>query len=280
MTSAASIDALSSVFSVPGMDCPSEERLIRLALDPAPDVESVACDFTLRRVVVTHRGPAVDVLSRLEPLRLGAVLLETAAASALPPAHPLDERAERRVLIVVLVINAVMFVAEFAVGWFAQSSGLIADALDMLADAMVYGMALGVVGGALARQVRMAHLAAVLQALLAVGVLLDVLRRVWWGSAPMPELMMGMATLAMIANGVCLLVLARHRQDGAHMRATWIFTSTDALANAGVVVAGALVAWSGSEYPDLVMGAVIAIMVFQSARLIWRTAEAGSQTGR
>jgi Co/Zn/Cd efflux system component len=150
----------------------------------------------------------------------------------------------------------------------------------MLADAMVYGMALGVVGGALARQVRMAHLAAVLQALLAVGVLLDVLRRVWWGSAPMPELMMGMATLAMIANGVCLLVLARHRQDGAHMRATWIFTSTDALANAGVVVAGALVAWSGSEYPDLVMGAVIAIMVFQSARLIWRTAEAGSQTGR
>ncbi|MEN9807356.1 MAG: hypothetical protein RL756_1876 [Pseudomonadota bacterium] len=91
---------------------------------------------------------------------------------------------------------------------------------------------------------------------------------------------MGMATLAMIANGVCLLVLARHRQDGAHMRATWIFTSTDALANAGVVVAGALVAWSGSEYPDLVMGAVIAIMVFQSARLIWRTAEAGSQTGR
>jgi Co/Zn/Cd efflux system component len=126
----------------------------------------------------------------------------------------------------------------------------------------------------------MAHLAAVLQALLAVGVLLDVLRRVWWGSAPMPELMMGMATLAMIANGVCLLVLARHRQDGAHMRATWIFTSTDALANAGVVVAGALVAWSGSEYPDLVMGAVIAIMVFQSARLIWRTAESGSQTGR
>jgi Co/Zn/Cd efflux system component len=96
----------------------------------------------------------------------------------------------------------------------------------------------------------------------------------------MPELMMGMATLAMIANGVCLLVLARHRRDGAHMRATWIFTSTDALANAGVVVAGALVAWSGSEYPDLVMGAVIAIMVFQSARLIWRTAEAGSQTGR
>ena len=280
MSSGTRVDALTSIFSVPGMDCPSEERLIRLALDPAPAVESVACDFTLRRVIVTHRGPAVEVLSRLEPLRLGAALLETAAAPALRTGPPVDEGAERRVLVIVLVINAVMFVAEFAVGWFAQSSGLIADALDMLADAMVYGMALGVVGGALARQARMARVAALLQAILAAGVVLDVLRRLWWGSAPMPGLMMGMATLAMIANGVCLVVLARHRQDGAHMRATWIFTSTDALANAGVVVAGGLVAWTDTEYPDLVMGAVIAIMVFESARLIWRTAEAGSQTGR
>ena len=49
----------------------------------------------------------------------------------------IKNRSETRVLVMLLLINGVMFVLEFAVGWWAQSTALIADAMDMLADAMV-----------------------------------------------------------------------------------------------------------------------------------------------
>ena len=48
--------------------------------------------------------------------------------------------AERKTLWIVLWINALMFVVELTLGLWAQSTGLIADSLDMLADASVYGI--------------------------------------------------------------------------------------------------------------------------------------------
>ena len=66
--------------------------------------------------------------------------------------------------------------------------------------------------------------------------------------------MMSIAFLALIANITCLAIISRHRTGGAHMRASWIFSTNDVIANIGVIVAGALVAWSGSALPDLIIG--------------------------
>jgi Co/Zn/Cd efflux system component len=176
-------------------------------------------------------------------------------------------QAEAKTLRWLLAINAVMFCVEIVAGWLAQSTGLIADSLDMFADAAVYGLALYAVGHA-GRQLRAARLSGWLQLFLALGVLGEVLRRWLTGSAPEPLPMMGIALLALVANVTCMAMLAKHRDGGAHMKASWIFSTNDVLANLGVILAGALVAWSGSNVPDLVIGALIGLLVLNGARRI------------
>lgn len=175
-------------------------------------------------------------------------------------------KAEAQTLRWLLAINAVMFVVELVTGWLAQSTGLIADSLDMFADAAVYGLALYAVGHA-GRQLRVAHLAGWVEMPLALGALSEVLRRWLTGSAPEPLPMMGIALLALAANVTCMALLAKHRDGGAHMKASWIFSTNDVLANLGVIAAGALVAWTGSNLPDLVIGALIGLLVLNGA---WR----------
>lgn len=178
--------------------------------------------------------------------------------------------AEAKTLRWLLAINAAMFAVEIVTGWLAQSTGLLADSLDMFADAAVYGLALYAVGRDTGHQQRAARLSGWLQLLLALGALAEVLRRAWIGSEPEPMPMMGIALLALAANVACLALLARHRDGGVHMRASWIFSTNDVLANLGVIVAGALVAWSGSNIPDLAIGTLIAVLVLNGARRILR----------
>ena len=77
--------------------------------------------------------------------------------------------------------------------------------------------------------------------------------------------MMVVSVLALCANAACLLLVARHRDGGAHMRASYIFSATDVLANLGVIVAGALVAWTGAPWPDWLVGSLIGAMVLAGA---------------
>ena len=181
---------------------------------------------------------------------------------------------QRRTLWVVLVINAAMFVVELAVGLRAGSTGLIADSLDMLADAGVYGLSLGAVGRNMTQQRRTAVLSGRLQIILAIWVLLDVLRRTLLGSEPISALMVGIGALALLANLLCLALVRRHREGGVHMRASVIFSTNDTLANLGVIVAGLLVAWSGSRIPDLMIGSAISLLVLNGGRRILREARA------
>ena len=181
---------------------------------------------------------------------------------------------QRRSLWVVLVINACMFVVELVFGLRAGSTGLIADSLDMLADAGVYGLSLAAVGRSSGEQRQAAVLSGRLQIVLAAWVLLDVLRRTTFGSEPISALMVGIGALALLANLLCLALVRRHREGGMHMRASVIFSTNDTLANLGVIAAGLLVAWSGSRLPDLMNGSAISVVVLQGGRRILREARA------
>jgi Co/Zn/Cd efflux system component len=252
------------------MDCPSEERMVRMALDGMAEIADLRFDLQARTLTVIHAGDPAPVLAKLEPLGFGAAVASTEAAGAVEGARPADDAAEASALRVLLAINAAMFLVEVVAGWLAQSTGLIADSLDMLADAMVYGLSLYAVGKAAAAKLRAAHLSGLLQAALAAGVLVDVARRAVTGSAPEPPAMIGVSLLALAANVGCLLLIARHRHGGAHMKASWIFSTNDVLANLGVIVAGALVAWTGSRVPDLAIGTVVGLLVLAGAVRILR----------
>lgn len=262
-----------SLFDMPGMDCPAEERLIRLALQELPAVLALRFDLTGRQLQVRHQGPAEAITAALRPLGMGARWRSSAAAAELDtqtfPCTPAPND-EARVLRWLLGLNAAMFVIELLAGWWAQSTGLIADSLDMFADAAVYGMALLAVGQAAGRQKRAARLSGWLQLALAAAALLEVVRRAATGSTPEAPAMMGIAALALAVNLACVALLARHREGAVHMRASWIFSTNDALANLGVILAGALVAWTGSPLPDLLIGLAIALLVAHGARRILR----------
>lgn len=180
----------------------------------------------------------------------------------------LKDNEQKTILYWLLGINAVMFILELGVGWFAQSTGLIADSLDMLADAIVYGIALYAVGRAITDKAKAALVSGYFQLLLAVLILIDIIRRVMFGSEPASQLMMGMGLVALAANVTCLLLIQKHRHGEVHMRASWIFSTNDVLANLGVIISGALVAWVGSRWPDIVIGSLIVILILRGAWLI------------
>ena len=177
----------------------------------------------------------------------------------------IKDKTQSQVLWQLLAINGVMFVIELAVGWLAQSTGLIADSLDMLADATVYGIGLYAVGKSLRHKARAALFSGFAQGLLGLLILADILRRAVYGSEPVSMLIMGMGTLALIANVWCLLLIQQHREGEVHMRASWVFSKNDVIANSGVILGGLLVWLLDSRWPDLVIGTAIALIVLRGA---------------
>ena len=272
-----------TTFEIPKMDCPSEEGLIRMALEGLPAVRQLRFDLGARQLTVTHEGAPEDLLTRLQPLNLGARVAVSVAAPAagerVNPAAAEGVASEASVLKLLLAINAAMFLVEFAAGWLAQSTGLLADSLDMFADAAVYGVSLYAVGKSPPAKRRAARLSGVFQMLLALGAFAEVVRRFLIGNEPESRLMIGVAALALVANVACVLLLRRHREGEVHMRASWIFSTNDVIANLGVIVAGVLVRALGSPLPDLMIGVIIAAVVFRGAVRILRLSRAASAPG-
>ncbi len=167
------------------------------------------------------------------------------------------------VLKILLLINATMFLVESTSGIIAQSTGLIADSLDMFADAAVYGVGLYAVGRSAAHKAKAAYTSGIFQCLLGVGVVLEVIRRFVEGSEPLSPLMIAIGVLALVANLSCLALLSKYREGEVHMRASWIFSTNDVLANLGVIIAGVLVAYFESPLPDLIIGSIVCALVLR-----------------
>ena len=188
-------------------------------------------------------------------------------------------RQERILLWTVLLLNAVMFVVEFAAGWLARSSGLMADSLDMLADVLVYSVSLYAVGKALAQKAKAALLNGSLQMVLGISVFLHIGWRIWEGSIPQTDIMGWIAALALVVNTVCFALLYRFRSGDVNMRASWLCSRNDMLANVGVLVAAWLVqAWS-SAWPDYVIAALIAGVVVHSSYSVLMQAKKSLREG-
>jgi Co/Zn/Cd efflux system component len=116
----------------------------------------------------------------------------------------------------------------------------------------------------------------VLQIALGLGVLIEVARRSVYGSEPISLLIIVTGLVALVANVICLALIAKHRDGGIHMRASWIFSTNDVIANVGVVISGGLVMLLGSRVPDLVVGSVVALIVLRGGVRIVREATASS----
>lgn len=168
-------------------------------------------------------------------------------------------------LVLVLGINAVMFVAEFGAGVIAGSAALMADATDMLGDALVYAVSLY----ALDRSARWKAGAAMFKGLfilaLGIGIVVNVVAKIESGIAPSSTLMLAFGGLALVANVVCLRLLWRFRAEDVNMASTFECSRNDVISNVGVLVAALLVAWLRTPWPDIVIGSIIAALFLRSA---------------
>lgn len=264
---------LRTTFRVAKMDCPSEERLVRMKLEGRSDVQALAFDLEQRRLEVVHSGDVETIARELQTLDLGSSLIGSQAAEQTGATENIE--AERRLLWQVLLINLLFFVLEIVAGSLARSMGLVADSLDMLADAVVYGLALYAAGRTARHKGAVAAISGVFQLVLALLGLAETVRRfVTPEGAPDFRTMIGVSLLALAGNATCLVLLQKSRSREAHMQASVIFTSNDVIANLGVIAAGALVLVTASKWPDLIVGLAIFLLVGRGAIRILRLSRA------
>ncbi|WP_313517130.1 cation transporter [Brevundimonas sp.] len=169
-----------------------------------------------------------------------------------------NERRQRRILLLVFALNAALFVGLGVAGWLADSSALLANALDNASDSAVYLISFLAVGRALMWKTRAARASGIMLLIFAAGVLLDVLRRTVMGTEPIGWTMMGMAVIAAVVNLLCLELIRRQRSDDVNMKAAETFSFNDFASNGGILVAGGLVLWLNQSWPDLLVGVIVA----------------------
>ena len=179
----------------------------------------------------------------------------------------------RRILAAVFLINLLLFFGEMLAGILARSLGLVADSLDMLADATVYGLSLLAVAYDTGRRNAIARTSGYLQLFLAVFGLTEAIRR-FFGAEQTPGfgMMIAVSLVALAGNVVSLFLLLKTKSNEVHIQASLIFTNNDILANIGVIAAGVLVAATGSAIPDLVAAILIFLLVCRGALKILKLA--------
>ena len=165
-------------------------------------------------------------------------------------------------------------------GVMADSSGLIANALDNTSDAAVYAMSYYATTHGPRWKIRAARVSGVMLLVLCAAVLADVARRFLGGAEPVSVVIVGMAIVAAIVNIACLRLLRGAQGNDVSIRAAWTFSINDLLSNLGVLVAGILVAWLGRAWPDLVVGVAVALFAAKGGIEILLDARRTSQMGR
>ena len=188
----------------------------------------------------------------------------------------IDRLRERQTatLRVVLLVNAAMFVVELVSGLLAGSVALLADSLDMLGDALVYGFSLYVVARGPLWKARAAVAKAAVMGLFGVFVFGQLVYKLLYPQLPTVETMGGVGALALVANSLCFAVLWRHRAEDINMRSVWLCSRNDLIANVSVLLAALAVWMTLSPWPDIVVGALICALFLRSAFLVAHEARA------
>ncbi|MEA3064702.1 MAG: hypothetical protein QOJ27_1148 [Sphingomonadales bacterium] len=178
----------------------------------------------------------------------------------------------RRVLVVVMMLNLMMFVLEFGAGIIADSAALMADSVDMLGDGLVYGISLYALNRSLRWRAGMALAKGAFILALGVGVLVEIALKILWEHPPASGIMLLFGGMALAANLSCVALLWPYRRHDVNLSSTFECSRNDVFANIGVLAAAVLVSITGSPWPDVAIAAIIAWLFFRSALRVTREA--------
>ena len=179
---------------------------------------------------------------------------------------------QSKTLKMVLGINMGMFLVEVVAGIIARSTALLADSLDMLGDALVYGFSLYVVSRNDGWKTTSALIKGLIMGLFGLFVLGEGGYKLLFPEVPQFETIGLIGLVALAANAVCLLLLWQHREEDINMHSVWLCSRNDILANILVLLAAIGVWVTSSQWPDLLVGLSIAAIFLRSAFQIIRDA--------
>ncbi len=166
---------------------------------------------------------------------------------------------------IVLIINLIMFFTEITGAFIAKSNALLADSLDMLADVFVYGLSLYVLSRGHQARVSASLVKGGLMLILGLFVIGEAVYKIINPVQPIADTISIIGIIAFVANLICLLLLVRHKNTDLNVKSAWICTRNDVFANVSVVIAGILVGYFNSMWPDIVIGIGIALVVLESS---------------
>lgn len=244
------------------MDCPSEIKMIEGLMEGLDESAKMEFDLDSRTVQFFHNIDKQKIIDSLKSISLPGELISTEDVSEndIPDIVP---SVEAKTLKYLLAINFTMFIVEIIIGVYAESTGLLADGLDMMADSFVYGLSLYAVGKSLTMKHKAAYFSGVMQISLGLLCLVEVGRKFYFGSEPLSSYMIVISIVALIANLLCLVLIHKHKDGEIHMKASWIFSANDVIVNTGVIISGVLVYVLGSNLPDLIIGALVSLIVIR-----------------
>lgn len=173
---------------------------------------------------------------------------------------------------IVLGINAVMFLVELAAGLLSGSVSLVADSLDMLGDALVYGFSIYVIARGARMKAKAALFKGIIMAAFGLFVLGQAIYRILFPQVPVFEAIGAIGLLALATNGLCFVLLWRHRSDDINMSSVWLCSRNDIIANVSVLFAAAGVWLTHSGWPDIAVGLALAALFLRSALFVLRGA--------
>lgn len=173
---------------------------------------------------------------------------------------------------IVLGINAVMFMVELAAGLLSGSVSLVADSLDMLGDALVYGFSIYVIARGARMKAKAALFKGGIMAVFGLFVLGQAVYKIVFPQVPVFEAIGVIGLLALAANGLCFALLWRHRADDINMSSVWLCSRNDIIANVSVLFAAAGVWLTHSGWPDILVGLALAALFLRSALFVLREA--------
>lgn len=181
---------------------------------------------------------------------------------------------QRRVLRIVLAINAAAFAVILLGAWRSASSALLSDSFDYFGDALTYAVSLWAVGRGNRFKASVARFKGALILLAGALVLAQLGWRLWHPALPRFDWMLVYTLLGLAANGVSLWLLTRHRGDDVNMASVWVCSRNDIAANLSVLLAAAAVWVFDAAWPDRLVALGLAVLLLRSGVGVLRSARA------
>lgn len=273
-----SLPSVHARYRITGMDCANDAADIEKTVRAQAGVETVRVSTASQTLTFqTHDAGAISKVEaavaqlgyQLNSLVSDAIDGDAQVAGNVVQVAP----AYKRALVLVIVLNVGYGAIEMLGGLAAVSQALKADALDFLGDGLITFLGFLAIRWSLQWRARAALLQGLFLGALGLGVLTTTAYRMFVSGQPEAELMGLFGIIALVVNIAAAVILIPHRTGDANARAVWLFSRNDALGNVAVVIAAALVAWTGSGWPDLVVAALIAGLFLNSAWIIVRDAK-------